>query len=111
MLGSPPTGSPWVTFNGVSFSKSSWEIHDLNLSINQSDLSMTTFSLFWRNDNQETGNVTIYKSMFKNLKVVGKFEVNIVKCIIDSTGKPGTTLVDINNSNLSIKDSTFKKTW
>ena len=108
MLGSPPTGSPQVTFNSVSFSKSSWEIHDLNLSINQSDLSMTTFSLFWRKNNQETGNATIDESMFQNLKVTGNFEVNIVKCKIDGTERPGTSLIDINTSNLNIKDSTFK---
>ena len=108
IMGSPSTGSPQVTFSNVSFSRSSWEINDLNLYLNQSDLSMTTFYLFWKNNNPEIGSVIIHESTVQNLEVVGNFEVNIVKCVIDGTWRPETTLIDINGGDLEIKESTFK---
>ena len=93
----------------MTLSKSTWRIHGLNLLIYQADLSMAQLSLDRVNGQRTTGVASIFNSTFGSLKISGNHEVNVSKCNIDGISRPDVTLLDINNTNLNIKTSTFTR--
>ena len=110
-MGHTPTKRVQVTFHGITLSKSTWRFHGLNLLTYQADLSRAQLSLDRINGQRTAGVAKIFNSTFGSLKISGNHEVNVSKCNIDGISRPDVTLLDINNTNLHIKTSTFTRNY
>ena len=96
-----------IAIINVTMLESYWTLRGLNLFVYSSDLGQTMISIGKTNDQKQKGLIYFHNSTFGQLKVPGGFHVELFNCNIDGTSRLETTLLDIRDSNLIIKKSSF----
>ena len=99
-----------VTFYNETLLNSSWILHGLNLLIYQANLSQTDFTIDRVSGQIRDGVISIYNSTVGSVNVQGTetFRINVTKSDLDGTERPEKTLLDVVNTKLYIKKSTFR---
>ena len=99
-----------VNFRGVSFSKTSWTIHGLNLFIIDSNLANVEIFIRQNTTCQICGReAQIVKSMFGHMNIRGGYDIHMSDCIVDgATVTLNASLLDVMGGTLSISNSSFQ---
>ena len=99
-----------VTFYNETLLKSTWILHGLNLLIYQANLSQTDFTVDRVSGQTRDGVISIYNSTVGSVNVKGTetFRINVTKSDLDGTERSEKTLLDVINTKLYIKKSTFR---
>ena len=99
-----------VTFYNETLLNSTWILHGLNLLIYQANLSQSDFTVDRVSGQIRDGVISIYNSTVGSVNVQGTvtFRINVTKSHLDGTERPEKTLLDVINTKLYIKKSTFR---
>ena len=95
-----------VSFHNVSSLKSAWKIFGLNLIMYKTSLPEINLTL---KGSQKSGVVSLKGSNIGSLQVYGKFEINIINCIMNGDERRNITILDVVSCKVNIYNSTFIK--
>ena len=96
-----------ANFRGVSLSRTSWTIHELNLFINDSHLGKVKFFIGQNATSQK--DVGIANSTFGYLNITGGYNIHVSDCTVDgNTVTSNSTLLDVMGGTLSVSNSSFQ---
>ena len=73
-----------VSFIGIAFSYNQWEITGLNVVMQRADLRRTVKTIVEDRDKSIRGSVNITNSTFGQMIVMGKFDIMISNCHLES---------------------------
>ena len=95
-----------MEFFNVTLYESDWSIHQMNLILNQSDVSTTKFHL---TNKEKDSNIfaLITRSSFGQLIVDNGYQVTIDRCVMKGSSWENFALMEIMNSTLNIINSVF----
>ena len=96
-----------ITLDGITLSDSKWTLHGFNLRITNIIAPKALFFLMSSDKVNITHSVNISASNFGQIKASERFNINIFNCFICCNKRVTSTLIDIINCNINIKNFIF----
>ena len=96
-----------IALNGVFLNRSVWKLYGFNFLITNSSVAKTKFILCPNGHIRKTYSINIIASIFGQIQASKGFNINILNCSMDGNKRLTSTLIDILNCKLSIRNFTF----